>query len=281
MSAELVLGTAQFETSYGITRKTTGEFDACQLFELATRLGITSLDTAPGYGNAQEIIGSCGWQGAIHSKIPGNENPHHSLKDSLLTLKRHRVEVAYFHDPDVLQRDEIFFREAHESLVPEQTEHLGVSVYTPEEFDSALANPFISVIQAPINAIDHRITDEQLKEAASIGKRVYARSIFLQGILLQDSSALPHFLPSLSPTIDQLGTVTSDTGINRMEILMQSALARPGITGVVVGVETPAQLVEIAAAFNAPPLTGDARTAVESLRVDDISILDPRRWTRT
>ena len=280
MGAELVLGTAQFETSYGITRRTTGEFDACQLLELATSLGVTSLDTAPGYGNAQEIIGSCGWQGAIHTKIPGNENTHHSLKNSLLKLKRHRVEVAYFHDPSVLHRDESFFRQVHGTGVPEQTEHLGVSVYTPDEFDSALANPFISVIQAPINAIDHRITDQQLEKAALTGKRVYARSIFLQGTLLQDSSALPHFLSGLTPTIDRLGIITSDTGINRMEILMQSVLARPRISGVVVGAEAPAQLVDIAAAFNAPPLNEDARTAIESLRVDDISILDPRMWPK-
>lgn len=280
MGAELVLGTAQFETSYGITRKTTGEFDACQLLELATSLGVTSLDTAPGYGSAQEIIGSCSWQGAIHTKIPGNENPHHSLKDSLLELKRDRVQVAYFHDPDVLQRDESFFQQVHGTAVPEHTKHLGVSVYTPEEFDSALANPFITVIQAPINAVDRRITDEQLKEAASIRKRVYARSIFLQGILLQDSSGLPHFLSSLAPIIDQLGTITSDTGINRMEILMQSVLARPGISGVVVGAEAPAQLVDIAAAFNASPLPEAARSVVESLRVDDVGILDPRTWPK-
>ena len=281
MGAELVLGTAQFETSYGIMRKTTREFDACQLLELATSLGVTSLDTAPGYGNAQEMIGSCGWKGAIHTKIPGNENAHHSLKDSLLKLKRHRVQVAYFHDPDVLNRDEIFFREAHESLIPEQTEHLGVSVYTPDEFNSALTNPFISVLQAPINAIDHRITDDQLKQAASMGKRVYARSILLQGMLLQVSSALPYFLSGLAPTIDRLGAITSDMRINRMEILMQSVLTRPGISGVIVGAEAPAQLVDIVAAFHAPPLTEDVRAAVYSLRVDDLGIIDPRMWPRT
>ena len=281
MGAELVLGTAQFETSYGITRKTTGEFDACQLLELATRFGVTSLDTAPAYGNAQEMIGSCGWQGAIHTKIPGDEDAQASLKASFLELRRDRVEVAYFHDPDVLQHDEIFFRKVHESLFPEQTEHLGVSVYTPDEFDSALANPFISVIQAPINAIDHRITDEQLEEAASMGKRVYARSIFLQGALLQDSSALPNFLSALTQKIDLLHTITTETGTNRMEVLMQSVLARPGIVGTVVGAETAAQLLEIATAFNAPPLSEETRTLVEPLRVDDIDILDPRRWPGT
>ena len=278
MAAELVLGTAQFEKSYGITRKTTGEFDACRLLELATRFGVTSLDTAPAYGKAQELIGSCSWQGAIHTKIPGGEDAQASLKASLLELRRDHVEVAYFHDPDVLQHDEIFFRHVHESLFPEQTEHLGVSVYTPDEFDSALANPFISVIQAPINAIDHRITDEQLEEAASMGKRVYARSIFLQGILLQDSSALPHFLSALTQKIDLLDTITTETGTNRMEVLMQSVLARPGILGIVVGAETPPQMLDIATAFNAPPLDEETRTLFKPLRVDDIDILDPRRW---
>ena len=280
MSPELVLGTAQFETSYGVVRESIGAFDACQILELATSLGITSLDTAPGYGNAQAIIGDCSWQGAIHTKIAGDQNVHHSLTDSLLDLRRHRVEVAYFHDPNVLQRDESFFEQTHRTIVPELTEHLGVSVYTSDEFDTALGNSFIDVIQAPINVVDRRITDEQLEQAVLTGKLVFARSIFLQGTLLRDSSSLPDFLSTLAPTIDRLDAISSDTGVNRMEIMMQSVLVRPGISGVVVGAEAPAQLVDIAAAFKASPLPEAARSVVESLRVDDVGILDPRIWPK-
>ncbi len=280
MSLELILGTAQFDTAYGIARRSTSDIDACQLLTLAASIGVTALDTAPAYGNAQEMIGSCHWQGALHTKIPGDVNAQDSLKDSLLQLRRERVEVAYFHNPDVLKMDEDFFEQTHASVVPRLAENLGVSTYTPGEFNAALSNSFISAIQVPINGVDQRITDEQLKEAVLRGKRIFARSIFLQGALLQEPPGLPQFLSALTPTIHRLEKISMDTGRNRMEILIQSVLARPGISGIIVGAETSEQLLEIAAGFNAPPLTGKLVTEVGSLRLDSVDLIDPRLWPK-
>ena len=280
MVPELVLGTAQFEASYGIARRAEGDVEACQLLEEASNLGVTSLDTAPTYGKAQEMIGSCGWRGAIHTKIPGDKEALNSLRDSLVNLRRERVDVSYFHNPDILNLAEDYFKNTHAAIVPRVTDHLGVSIYTPEEFNAALDNPFITVIQAPINIVDQRISDEQLERAAFRRKRVFARSIFLQGVLLQDSWALPDFLSAASATLQQLESISSETGLNRMEIVVQAVLARPGISGIVVGAETTDQLREIASAFNAPPLSPDLEERIPSLKTRALDIIDPRRWPK-
>lgn len=278
MGPELVLGTAQFEPSYGIARQTTAGLDVCQLLSLATSLGVTSLDTAPGYGNAQELIGSCGWQGGIHTKIPDYDDVLGSLEASLLLLRRASVDVAYFHQPSVLKQEDSYFERIHSLVVPSLVEQLGVSIYSPEEFDAALRNPFLSVIQAPLNIVDYRISEEQLKAAERNDKKVYARSIFLQGALLQSRKSLPTFLSELSPIIEELDAIERHTGKSRIEILIQALLDRPGITGLIAGAESPNQLSEIFASFNAACRTGETIRVGRSLAAGDNRILDPRRW---
>ena len=277
---KLVLGTAQFDATYGVLRDKTRILDTCLLLAVAEGHGIRTLDTAPAYADAQEKIGRCGWRGSVHTKIPGNVSAPDSLRDSLRQLGLSSVEVAYFHDSKVLQEEKSFFNHIHSRVVPTLAEHLGVSIYTPQEFDTALRNPFISAIQAPINIVDHRISDNQLNEARRTGKEVYARSIFLQGTLLQSSDSLPAFLSKLVPVIQRLDRVGVDTGVTRLEILTQAALGRPGISGVVVGAESPDQLEGITSAFAAPRLPPELETLAHSLRVDDVDTIDPRRWPR-
>jgi aryl-alcohol dehydrogenase-like predicted oxidoreductase len=62
----LVIGTATFGSDYGIANKgeILGEVDALEILSEAQNLGITTLDTAPAYSNAEEIIG------AFHSAHP-------------------------------------------------------------------------------------------------------------------------------------------------------------------------------------------------------------------
>lgn len=276
----LVLGTAQFDATYGIGRQNSEGFDTCQILALAEKIGITTLDTAPAYANAQERIKFCGWRGSVHTKIPGDLNAQKSLEDSLRNLGRDCVEVAYFHDPRVLRRNLTFFEHIHSIVVPTLTEHLGISIYSVEEFKAALANPFINVIQAPMNIVDHRISDRQIKDASLKGKRVYARSVFLQGALLQAPTSLPGFLSKLVPVVKRLDTIAVEKKISRLEILFQSVLARTGIAGVVVGVESPGQLEEIVSAFDAPRWTGDFAEIIGSLRLDDLDVIDPRAWPR-
>ena len=56
---DLVIGTATFGSDYGIANKgeLLGEADALDILSEAQKLGISSLDTAPAYSNAEEIVG--------------------------------------------------------------------------------------------------------------------------------------------------------------------------------------------------------------------------------
>ena len=55
----------------------------------------------------------------------------------------------------------------------------------------------LQIIQAPLNILDQRLwTDGSLTQWKNRGTEIHIRSIFLQGILLQDPQLLPpHFAP--------------------------------------------------------------------------------------
>lgn len=274
----LILGTAQFDIDYGVTRRSKPELDVCKLLVLAHNLGIETLDTAQVYETAHAKIKLCGWNGAIHTKILDGNTAQESLKESLRSLGRERLEVAYFHDPRVLRCDLSFFQQTYSQLVPTLVDSLGVSIYTPEEFTDALFNPFIDIIQTPINIVDQRISDEKLREAALKGKRIVARSIFLQGVLLQNLETFPDFLGSFSHVIDRLEAITSKTGLSRIEILLRAVLCRPGISSIIVGTDSREQLNQIVSAYHKLPLQQEFDVVPTSLKVDSLDLIDPRRW---
>lgn len=274
----LILGTAQFDIDYGVTRRSKPELDVCKLLVLAHNLGIETLDTAQVYETAHAKIKLCGWNGAIHTKILDGNTAQESLKESLRSLGRERLEVAYFHDPRVLRCDLSFFQQTYSQLVPTLVDSLGVSIYTPEEFTDALSNPFIDIIQTPINIVDQRISDEKLREAALKGKRIVARSIFLQGVLLQNLETFPDFLGSFSHVIDRLEAITSKTGLSRIEILLRAVLCRPAISSIIVGTDSREQLNQIVSAYHKLPLQQEFDVVPASLKVDSLDLIDPRRW---
>ena len=59
---ELILGTAQFQSGYGIVRdpEHAHQSDSADILKLVALLGIAALDTAPAYGGAEDVIGQSG-----------------------------------------------------------------------------------------------------------------------------------------------------------------------------------------------------------------------------
>ncbi len=274
----LILGTAQFDSRYGAAKREGASSDVCDLLSRAWSLGLSALDTAPVYADAQERIGQCGWPGTVHTKIPRDANPVFSLQQSLEKLRLGTVEVAYFHDPGVLVQDLGFFERFHKVVVPDMAQSIGISVYTPEEFNKALDLDVIGVIQVPMSVVDQRITDGDLSRATSLGKRVFARSIFLQGTLLVEQDKLPTFLSGMAPVLSRLRCLASDVGLSVMELLITAVRDRPGLSGLVIGAESPRQLDQIARAYDAPPLVEEVRYQLRSLGIENATLLDPRRW---
>jgi aryl-alcohol dehydrogenase-like predicted oxidoreductase len=162
---------------------------------------------------------------------------------------------------------------------------LGVSVQSPEEARKALAHPNVQHLQLPFNVLDwrsNRVIPRVRKKKRSV--TVHARSVFLQGVLTaNDPSVWPH-VPDVDPPllINWLNRKATEFGRESVaDLCLAYVRGQDWIDGVVVGMETEAQLETNLALNERPPLTAKECAAIARSRprVPE-QLLDPAQWPR-
>lgn len=277
---ELILGTAQLDGSYGRFRRHDSDQTAPALLSEAWRLGFHTLDTAASYAGVEEQIGQSDWPGEIHTKLDPALSPTDSVSQSLRRLGRESLNVVYFHTPDIVRQSPSQTLHVRELLPRSLVQRLGVSVYSPEEAVAALEHTAFEVIQIPLNLADGRWSNQLLSEIQSTGRLLIARSVFLQGALLRPSRELPLFLHALQASVEKLHALSEKSGRTVAELALAWVRGKPGVSGIIVGAETVAQLGELSAAFHAPTLSSEETSMLDSLALNDLTVIDPRTWPR-
>jgi aryl-alcohol dehydrogenase-like predicted oxidoreductase len=273
---ELILGTAQLVRRYGVTASHDPDLDDARgLLDAARELGIRTLDTAPNYGDAEAVIGSHGGGFAVHTKLDPSLPPADSLRRSLERLGRERVDVLHLHDSAAVHASGTLA--AAHALVGHGTEQLGASIYTATELEAVVADGRLGVVQVPLNLLDRRIDDTLLQRAADAGVRVLARSVLLQG-LLGDPPAAHGRVPGLDAALDLVVATAARLGRTPLALALGWVRARPGVKGVVLGAETPAQLRTLAAVHAEPALDDEERSVLADLPLPAGLPVDPRAW---
>ena len=278
----LILGTAQWGSAYGVTNQV-GRLDDRGLAELvvtARERGITGLDTAPGYGDAEERIARWGDGFAIATKVigAGTASVIDQIKDSLARLGRSRVERCLVHDWPTLLREQ---RAATVRALGEARDlgliaAAGVSGYTADDLTAALEfDGILSIAQVPANVLDQRLDDSgPVRELRELGWTLQARSVFLQGVLAAPSQG--RF--GRHPATLAVASEASLRGIRMIDLAASYVASRNWIDEVVVGVTSAAELVDVASALSAKARVDES--ALRGLASDDADLIDPRRWNR-
>ena len=191
----MFLGTAQFGGDYGITNEI-GQpraYDIYELLEFAWDNGVRGFDTAPIYGG-DKLLGNfirtngLQKQARVLTKIPQlrvsnsyKEVIKRTVVHSLEIISCDQIEALFFHDP----ADSILFKRDSDFLSELQSQFpiksYGVSIYTPNDLVFSNPRKFRLSVQFPHNVLDRRFEAVPMQA----GSR-YARSIFLQGLLVSD-----------------------------------------------------------------------------------------------
>lgn len=280
---ELVLGTAQLRNDYGVTTSLVGSRhrgDAIELLRAAVHEGVEALDTAPAYGEAEATIGEVAWTGSLHTKIDPELEPATSLVGSLDRLRRSGVDVLYLHDASEVLRPDSPVIAAAQSLVGHGIGALGASIYEIGEFDAAMADPRIGVIQAPLNVLDRRIDESRLARAQSAGVAVYARSVLLQGVLTASPDAVEAAVAGLGGYVSAFQAVARRWRRSPLEAALGWVRAVRGIKGLVIGAESPEELHGVARAARSEPLDDAMLSELRSLDQPERRLVDPRTWSK-
>ena len=198
-----ILGTATFQSGYGVANQGSNQKnrDPIKILERAESQGIESIDTAPTYGQAEEIVGQFhkfGKKFSCFTKISSQDVSEalSSVKNSLRNLGIEKLKGVYFHNQEELLLANVSHiqRLIGELREYELTESIGVSVYTEQEIIRVNEKfPEINLFQVPENILDRRLINSPVVEnLAGNGYTFHVRSIFLQGLLLLPPEQLPN-----------------------------------------------------------------------------------------
>lgn len=300
--SELTLGTVQLGLPYGAVNDS-GQPSATQAIEIvrtALESGVTTVDTARVYGDAEAVLGRAlsgisqdvriitklNLAGIIEATPQKDAlaRVDASIAASCAALRRSTLDVVMLHGWEQRHAwDGAVWRRLLELQAESKIQSLGASVYHPCEAMAALRDPEIRYLQIPMNVLDWRWKEAGVDRA--IAHRwdvaIYARSALLQGILAHPAERWPQIGGSIAGAcVLQLASFVKKIGRESVKDLCFAYVrALPWIASVVVGCETLQQLRENLRLFSNPPLTTTQCEELESTmpRVPE-DLLNPSRW---
>ena len=290
--SKIALGTAQFGLPYGISN-THGQVNRAEMDEIwqvARDANITMLDTAIAYGNSEENIGATESVGFdIVTKLPplpDAETPvtewvQRQIENSLSKLKRNSVYGLLLHNPaDLLAANG---EELLAALVNLKRDGLikkfGVSIYSPTELDSLFSQiPKIKpdIVQAPLNVIDQSIASSGwLTRLSEMNVEIHVRSVFLQGLLLQQPNERAAGFSRWTSVFAQFDSWSSAQQMSALTACLGHVFSYPEVSKIIIGVTSANELRQIVTASS-----GDHVRAPQSLQVTDVDLIQPMNWNK-
>ena len=303
-SAELVLGSVQLGLSYGVANKTgkPSRNAALQLVRSAADAGVTQFDTARAYGDSEDRLGEAlagrsvrtvtklSPLGDLSARATRDEvrlAVDTSIAQSLFALRKKHIDCLLLHRAGHMTAfGGAIWERLLERLEDGSVCALGVSVQSPQEALSALACREVRHIQMPFNLLDWRWREAGV--IAAIKTRtdltVHVRSVFLQGLLAANDPAIwpqldgihaQSILKLVAGLAEEFGRESS------ADLCLAYARGQDFIDGVVVGLETEAQLDINLRLVVKPPLS-KSECALIDARIPRLParLLDPAQWPK-
>lgn len=282
---KLLLGTASWGNRYGILNSThVQNDDVPKILKLALDAGIKGIDTAPGYGGSEVVLGCSDLRPFdVHTKIDsstwarGSDAADAQFQASIKSLGVSVVKGLTFHSAHAFLSSSFralafITRLRNEGFI----KTWGISVYSPEEAYSVMRSASPDYIQAPVNIVDRRFLNEMLVgRLLDAGIGLQARSIFLQGLLLSDEESLPIQFNELQPLISEYSVAAKERGISQFELALRFVNESTAVQGVVVGVNEESHVQQLISSTQEQFET----LSLEGLSYSDkVEIIDPRSW---
>ena len=280
-SVRLALGGAQFGLDYGVVNHA-GKPSAAQVFEIlrwAVGKGVSIVDTARAYGDSELVIGDALNSLGLVEKVsivtkldplsylgdgtcPDDELcvvVDRSIQKSMAALRLSRLETLMLHrwehrhwNRGALWRHLLHWR-GNGGI-----DRLGASVSSPAEALEALADEDVGALQLPFNLLDQRWLSPEF-QSARMARRdvvVYARSAYLQGLLIASHDAWPNLrgvdASGIVAQVERLAVSFNRSG--KDDLALAFVRAQGWLDVVVVGAESLDQVIRNVNLMHGKPL---------------------------
>lgn len=289
--SRLGLGTVQFGMDYGVTNdKGALQFDEIsKIMSAANEEGIKLFDTAPAYGNSESLIGKCAIEKKrrIITKTPllkqldeemdVAETVYSSVMNSIKCLGVKYLDGLLIHDVnDLFSHSAEVLKEVIQDLHEQgHVKKYGVSVYTPEQLDKVMDIWTPQIVQLPYNLFDQRFkVNGHISNLNDRKIEVHLRSIFLQGVLLENMENLPVYFRPLTQKMKDIESFVRDNNLSKLQLCLLSAFSISNAF-VLVGITSYKQLMEIISSIKLLP---DTLEEIIDCAVHDEKYINPSLW---
>lgn len=234
---KIILGGAQFGMNYGIANKT-GKIKKSErekIFKFCLRVGIKTLDMAENYGLTPDIFEQSNFnRWNIYTKLTKKNFSNFNFSNPRLKG------VFIHHYKEYLDNN---FRRKVRKMCKKFKIKFGVSIYKNYELTKIIKNSKIDLIQIPLNILSSKVfQDQSLYKLKCKGIKIFARSVFLQGILTKENVKRVSPKRNTNDKLLSLSKYSQRKQIDLKKICLNWALHNRYIDNVILGIDNLNQL---------------------------------------
>jgi len=282
----IIIGTAQLGTNYGIANNTKNIIinDKIEFLNYCYRQGFKYFDTAYAYENSQKILGD--WtknknvSPIISSKIPNLKNYKNTKIDILFNkclnqLNTNKIENLFLHNPNDWQNKNTK-KYINMLLTKNFIKRFGLSIYEKKDI---LIDPKIKILQIPANIFNQNIiTSSKLNTFLIKGGIIHLRSVFLQGLLLMNPELIPTKLEKTKKGIIHFHNIAKELKINNSHLAIICIKFLLPEAKIIIGLDNIEQLKNLNNIDNINYKPTDILEVLKIAKSYSSKIWDTRNW---
>lgn len=284
---KFILGTAQFGTRYGITnKKKPNKNELAKIFKTAKNNNINILDTANTYKNINKIIQNYSkkkFNIILKIKLGKKKNSiqyndfFKQIREFNQNLNLNRIYCLMLHDENDINNKN--FKNINEIVKTLKNKKIirffGLSIYNPIKNIKNIKRLNMDIIECPYNIIDRRIENKNfLKEIKKRNIKIYVRSIFLQGLLIDKNFYHHYFLKKWFKLFKKINSLYTKNNISAVQACINFVKQNKNISKIIIGVNSYNHLIEI---LNLSKKKKIFKT--NNFNIKDTNLLNPSKWS--
>jgi len=282
---KLVLGSAQIGMDYGyLNNRRINQKEFKKIEKLVLKSKIKFIDTAKSYGCSERVIGNSKLKklNIITKIILPNKNiiciknwVSSEVLDSINVLKIKKIYGVLIHSyKDLLgSRGKEYLHSLKHLKKRKIINKIGISIYDPKEIKQVLKFWKPDIVQFPFNVFDNRILNSGwMKILKKFKIKIYARSVFLQGILIDDLGSFS-FKKKYKYFFNKFKHWCHENNVTRIQACLHFVKQYKEIDYLVAGFNNYNHLKEIIDVFKKKQII-----IPNKFSTNNINLIDPRRW---
>jgi len=281
MNINIGLGTAQFGGRYGIRSKSISEANKKILLNsYVNSQTLPLIDTSHEYGSALEFIGANAHI-TRHAKIcyKFRHMTRRQILDDFDKMEKTKIYCAMFHEGESIASHRELYDTLQRLKYQGRIEKIGASFYDPDSLRSLISQNIVpDILQFPVNFFDHRFVgpcnSELCNDLKKKGVEIHGRSLFLQGVILQDPQRLPTYFDQFRTHLGRCANVWINRTLNPVYACLDYA-AKMKIDYVIIGFENALQLQDVVRWQRERPIK---ELSYKQFKSPSVGLIDPRKW---